>query len=192
MNEPTPTPPVIGAVPAPESGPQVKYAGFNRRMMAATVDSILVMILLAPLIDAALLAAYGPMPLSADDFAAKTAEIADPEQARLAAVELLRQSGMVGHWLQNAFWQWATLSAATGICWFFWAATPGKWLLRLRIEDEKTGAPISEKQIYLRLLGYVVSAVPLFAGFFWISFNKRRQGWHDKLAGTVVVVRPKK
>ncbi|EAV2407511.1 RDD family protein, partial [Salmonella enterica] len=24
-------------------------------------------------------------------------------------------------------------------------------------------------------------------GFFWIAFDRRKQGWHDKLAGTVVV-----
>jgi uncharacterized RDD family membrane protein YckC len=24
-------------------------------------------------------------------------------------------------------------------------------------------------------------------GFIWIAFDKRKQGWHDKLAGTVVI-----
>ncbi|HKF94921.1 MAG TPA: RDD family protein, partial [Gammaproteobacteria bacterium] len=31
---------------------------------------------------------------------------------------------------------------------------------------------------------------PLGLGFLWIAFDKRKQGWHDKLAATVVV-RPK-
>jgi uncharacterized RDD family membrane protein YckC len=25
-------------------------------------------------------------------------------------------------------------------------------------------------------------------GFIWIAFDKRKQGWHDKLAGTVVIL----
>jgi hypothetical protein len=27
----------------------------------------------------------------------------------------------------------------------------------------------------------------LSIGFLWVAFDKKRQGWHDKLAGTVVV-----
>ena len=29
--------------------------------------------------------------------------------------------------------------------------------------------------------------IPLFMGLVWVAFDKRKQGWHDKLAGTVVV-----
>ncbi|MBT7879149.1 MAG: hypothetical protein HN738_13805, partial [Gammaproteobacteria bacterium] len=25
-------------------------------------------------------------------------------------------------------------------------------------------------------------------GFIWIALDKRKQGWHDKLAGTVVII----
>jgi uncharacterized RDD family membrane protein YckC len=31
---------------------------------------------------------------------------------------------------------------------------------------------------------------PMCLGFLWIAFDKRKQGWHDKLAGTVVVRTP--
>jgi uncharacterized RDD family membrane protein YckC len=27
----------------------------------------------------------------------------------------------------------------------------------------------------------------LYLGFLWIAFDRRKQGWHDKIAGTVVV-----
>jgi uncharacterized RDD family membrane protein YckC len=33
--------------------------------------------------------------------------------------------------------------------------------------------------------------LPLFLGFFWIAIDMRKQGWHDKLANTVVV-RPRR
>ncbi|MDH4312499.1 MAG: RDD family protein, partial [Gammaproteobacteria bacterium] len=36
-------------------------------------------------------------------------------------------------------------------------------------------------------LGYYVSMLPLMAGIVWVAFDPRKQGWHDKLAGTVVV-----
>jgi len=32
-----------------------------------------------------------------------------------------------------------------------------------------------------------VSMIPLFLGMIWVAFDARKQGWHDKLAGTVVV-----
>jgi uncharacterized RDD family membrane protein YckC len=38
-----------------------------------------------------------------------------------------------------------------------------------------------------RFLAYFVSIIPSFLGFLWIAFDKRKQGWHDKLAGTVVI-----
>ncbi|WP_141737159.1 RDD family protein [Marinobacter sp. X15-166B] len=33
----------------------------------------------------------------------------------------------------------------------------------------------------------MLSALPLCLGFIWVGVDKRKQGWHDKLAGTVVV-----
>jgi uncharacterized RDD family membrane protein YckC len=32
-----------------------------------------------------------------------------------------------------------------------------------------------------------VSGLALSIGFLWIEFDKKRQGWHDKLAGTYVI-----
>ena len=36
-------------------------------------------------------------------------------------------------------------------------------------------------------LVYFVSIIPLCLGLIWVGLDKRKQGWHDKLAGTVVV-----
>lgn len=73
---------------------------------------------------------------------------------------------------------------------WFWArfcATPGKMALRLKILDAKTGAKPSVGQSVGRYLGYFVSIIPLFLGFIWVGVDKKKQGFHDKLAGTVVV-----
>jgi uncharacterized RDD family membrane protein YckC len=39
----------------------------------------------------------------------------------------------------------------------------------------------------IRLLCYLLSAAPLYLGFLWAAFDRRKQGWHDKIAGTVVI-----
>ena len=41
----------------------------------------------------------------------------------------------------------------------------------------------------IRYLGYYVSAIPFGLGLLWVAFDPRKQGWHDKMAGTVVVRR---
>ena len=43
----------------------------------------------------------------------------------------------------------------------------------------------------IRALAAAFSFVVLFLGFFWIIWDKDRQGWHDKIAGTVVVRLPR-
>lgn len=43
------------------------------------------------------------------------------------------------------------------------------------------------KQAIIRYLGYFVAILPLFLGIIRVAFDPRKQGWHDKLAGTVVV-----
>jgi uncharacterized RDD family membrane protein YckC len=76
---------------------------------------------------------------------------------------------------------------------FFWSlyqATPGKMLLSAKIIDAKTGTKPTFFQFLIRFLAYIVSAIPLMLGFLWIGIDSKKQGWHDKLAGTIVV-RPK-
>lgn len=76
----------------------------------------------------------------------------------------------------------------------FWSArstTPGKMAIGAEIVDATTGAKPSLGQCVIRYIGYYVCIIPLFLGFFWIGFDKRKQGWHDKMANTVVVFRDK-
>ena len=75
----------------------------------------------------------------------------------------------------------------TVVLWRRLQATPGKMALKLRVLDAESGNTASVRQCIGRYLGYVVSTLPLGLGFFWAAFDRRKQGWHDKLAGTVVV-----
>jgi phage head maturation protease len=51
------------------------------------------------------------------------------------------------------------------------------------------GTSISYSIAFLRAVGYLVSGVLFNIGFIWAAFDKKKQGWHDKIAGTVVIVR---
>lgn len=72
----------------------------------------------------------------------------------------------------------------------FWIrrhATPGKIAISAIIIDEKTAGPPSVWQHVGRYCAYFLSALPLGLGFLWIAFNPKKQAWHDRLAGTLVV-----
>jgi uncharacterized RDD family membrane protein YckC len=71
--------------------------------------------------------------------------------------------------------------------WTKYLGTPGKMALRLRVVDARTGQAISTPQAIGRYFGYYVSILPLLLGFIWVGIDKKKQGFHDKLAGTVVI-----
>jgi uncharacterized RDD family membrane protein YckC len=73
--------------------------------------------------------------------------------------------------------------------WVYRSATPGKMAIGAEIVDARTGGRPTTAQLIGRYVGYYVSLIPLGLGFLWIAFDPRKQGWHDKLAGTVVVRR---
>lgn len=78
-------------------------------------------------------------------------------------------------------------SAIIILCWFICASTPGKMAISAKIVDAATGQRPKPRQFILRYLGYYLSALPLGLGFLWVAIDSRKQGWHDKLAGTVVI-----
>ena len=72
---------------------------------------------------------------------------------------------------------------------FFWSTrgqTPGKMIMGIKIVTTD-GGPIGVGKAILRLIGYAISAIVFYLGFLWIIWDKDKQGWHDKIAGTYVV-----
>ena len=159
-----------------------KYATFNRRMMAATIDS-LVLMFLAPMFN--YLVPIHTMALQKYDTGSQ-----DPDAAKQFLIHALTDPEFMGSWLANLLAQALFICFLSAICWHFWSATPGKMLLRIKIVDAKTEGRITDKQILRRVLGYMVSGACFMLGFFWIGIDKHRQGWHDKFAGTAVIVIP--
>ncbi len=82
---------------------------------------------------------------------------------------------------------WVLPAIAVIAFWFYKSATPGKMLISAKIVDADTFGKASDAQLIGRYVAYLVSILPLLLGFIWVAFDARKQGWHDKLAGTVVI-----
>lgn len=66
--------------------------------------------------------------------------------------------------------------------------TLGKMVFRMRVV-KKNGARISIVDALLRnVLGYTVSQMFFMLGYIWAVADGENQAWHDKMAGTLVVV----
>jgi hypothetical protein len=100
---------------------------------------------------------------------------------------LLWQSGLVHLWFINAAIQLVIIGMFLVGMQVLWQATPGKWIMGLKIVRRKTLAPIAPWRYLLRYVAYIPAALPLMIGIIWASFNKERRGWHDMIAGTVVI-----
>ena len=82
---------------------------------------------------------------------------------------------------------WVLPAVATILFWLHKQATPGKMAVTARVVDAETGDTLSVGQCIGRYLAYFVSSLPLGLGLIWVAFDPKKQGWHDKLAGTVVI-----
>ena len=94
------------------------------------------------------------------------------------------------HGPADVLFNWVLPAIAVILFWNYRQATPGKMAIGARIVDAKTGGKPTTGQLIGRYLGYYVSILALFLGLIWVGIDKRKQGFHDMLAGTVVV-RPK-
>jgi uncharacterized RDD family membrane protein YckC len=75
---------------------------------------------------------------------------------------------------------------------YFWKTrgqTPGMRQFQLYVVRDRDGGPITTGQAILRLIGYWVDGVVFYLGFIWILIDSRKRGWHDLIAGTVVIKR---
>lgn len=71
--------------------------------------------------------------------------------------------------------------------WMYKSSTPGKMVFKLKIVDARTGGKPTSGQLVGRYFAYYISILPFMLGLIWVAIDNRKQGWHDKLAGTLVV-----
>ena len=137
----------------------LEYVGFWPRVGAAIIDTILLVLVTWPI----LIAIYGWSYLSVDE---SKPFIAGPADFLIS---------------------WVFPILAVVLFWVYKQATPGKMVISARVVDATTGQSLSFGQALGRYLAYFVSILFLFLGIVWIAFDPKKQGWHDILAGTVVV-----
>ena len=136
---------------------EIEYAGFWIRFAATLIDTLILLLITLPLT----FAFYGQ---------------STQENAGLLPL---------GGWDVVINWVFPTIAVV--LFWTCKGATPGKMFTSMKVVDEKTGLKLSAGQSIIRYLAYFVSILPLFLGFFWIAVDKKKQGWHDKIARTVVI-----
>jgi uncharacterized RDD family membrane protein YckC len=74
----------------------------------------------------------------------------------------------------------------------FWTTTgqtPGSRVMQIRVQTAD-GRLLGPSRALLRCVGLLLAALPLFIGFAPILFDRRRRGFQDWLAHTVVLVTP--
>jgi uncharacterized RDD family membrane protein YckC len=150
-----------------------KFAGFWRRFVAYMIDGFIISVVFVILAIVAGLAYFA-------------GAVSGGSQVWLA--ELTNPERMVSF----TVWIWL-VSILINIVYFTYfhgstGRTPGKMLLGLQVVSAD-GKPISFGIAFLRSVGYLLSSLVFFLGYIWIAFDKKKQGWHDKIAGTVVIIR---
>jgi uncharacterized RDD family membrane protein YckC len=147
-------------------GETVRYAGFWRRVGATIIDNLLLAIVLYPLVRF----------FTSGEFFLDTET--SSLMAKLASID------------------WVYLLINEGLpallvifLWVRFETTPGKYMFDCYVVDARTFGPLSIRQAILRYVGYLVSFLTLCIGFLWVAFDKRKRGFHDMIAGSVVIVR---
>lgn len=139
--------------------PAPHYVGFFMRSVATVIDTLLIIAIIVPLGWSRLQSAFDPArPVS------------------------MPSDGLLGFVVN-----WVLLPAVVVLFWRFRGGTPGKMAIGAEIVDADSLGPPSNQQLVIRYVGYFVSTLAFGLGFLWIAWDGRKQGWHDKLARTVVV-----
>jgi len=148
------------------------YVGFWLRVWASIIDSALLLIVLFPVLDWV----FG-------------------HAGSTSTNDLYSASGQINWAAISPGWPdplhillyWVLPAAIVIVFWRARKATPGKMAIHARIVDARTGTAATSRQLLVRYVGYYVSSLPLGLGLIWVGIDARKQGWHDKMAGTVVI-----
>jgi len=158
---PHPPAPYQGTGQVPTYAPY--YAGFWIRALAYSIDGVILHVLVGFLLAIGLLGYFaGVSQWGFDDLLSRIFEMnLNFVQAAAAVINLAYFTIFLGRKGQ----------------------TPGKMICGLRVIRVDGGTP-SYGQALLRTVGYYINAFTLCLGFLWVAIDRKRQGLHDKIAGT--------
>jgi uncharacterized RDD family membrane protein YckC len=151
---------------------QGQYAGLVTRLVAFTIDIVIVNVTvlaatgLTALLFGFFSSAFNPFPAGSEEAFVRIGTLVT------GAVSVATMLVML--WLYPSLF------------WMITGQTIGKRIMGLRVV-RMDGSRLTFWQGILRVLGYWLSALPLFLGFAWALFSDQRRAWHDYLANTCVI-----
>ena len=153
---------------AARAEPDFRLASISRRWLAIVIDGFIV-----ALATVLLLLAGGAMaPLEAAMVSADEAAVAD-------AFSQFQSTTLIVNLLVSGMYNVPLMVLFNG-------QTLGKMMLRLRVVKKRGGRITILDALLRNVFGYTVSQIFLL-GYLWAMFDREKQAWHDKMAGTVVV-----
>ena len=164
------------------------YASFDRRLIAATIDIFILILVSLPLTRLLEYLFFG-----GSNSSEVITEIMENHQGTIETSEFVRILKENGVFYKMMALQLGSIILLWAYCIFSWTymkATIGKYIMKLQVLNEN-GKNLSLLQSNARFLGYIPSVLFIFLGFFWIYFNDKCKAWHDYLAKTVVIYCPK-
>jgi len=159
-------PPFSSGPTAPWGGPALtpKFAGFWIRTVAYMIDGFLILVLMAILAGVGIFG-YTSGTTATDTFRSFSYTFSETNLSFLnVAIFVL-------------YLVYFTFFLGTR------GQTPGKMLCGLKVV-RLDGSPVGFGQAAIRTLGYVLNQFTLYIGFLWVAIDPRKQGLHDKIAGT--------
>lgn len=147
-------------------GAPTSYAGFWIRLLALIIDGIILGV-----IGGVATAVFGGAAL-----------VSLPSEPTAETTSIF--AGLFGA-MQFLIWaiQIAYFVGLTGV----YGATVGKMVLGLKVVDTN-GQKIGFGKAALReIIGKWISGLVFGLGYLWVAFDEKKQGWHDKIAGTIVI-----
>lgn len=148
-----------GGAPLDEISTPV-YAGFLRRLIALAIDL-------------SIIAIFFYSTCVAVDFSQRVAYSFDPS----GSIFFIFFSILFSHVMTFTYFVYFTANGGQ---------TPGKMALGIKVVGQM-GQEVGLARSLFRTVGYFFSSMFFMAGFLWTLLDNRRQTWHDKLAGTVVL-----
>lgn len=164
VTEVVPPPVSVAPTPPPSQGVP-EYVGFGARFLAALVDGMIVgaiyFVLMIPALIMGVMTAAGGR--------------SEPT-AIMLVLQLLFQ--VIGWILTVAYYVYFTAKGQT----------LGKKALKIRVVRAESGEAPGYTNAFLReVVGKMASALVFGLGYLWMLWDDKKQAWHDKIAGTVVV-----
>jgi uncharacterized RDD family membrane protein YckC len=135
----------------------VHYVGFWARVLASLIDTVLLALVIYPIA----YAVYGETYFAI--------------------------GGPIVHGPVDVLLNYVMPLVVIVLFWIYRSATPGKIIIGAKIVDADTLGKPSKRQLLARYLSYYVSLLAFTLGFLWVAWDARKQGFHDKLANTVVI-----